>query len=268
MCDGACAKKCLIFLNILFFIAGAGVLGIGLWMKIDPMIVNYLHVVNINASDPLIDYAALVFIVVGAAAFVISLIGCCGAMRNSQGLLFVYIVLLLVLIGGEVVGAVLALIYRGEVQETLNESMEAQIKNDYDTGTAPFDAWNYLQVKLECCGANNYTDFKDSYWWNNTRTITNGTQEYVPMQCCKLSGGDYLNPHVADFHKCQEDARDHFHESEVLNTKGCHNELQDWFQQHSLIMMVIGFAVGAVQLLGVICACNLRKSLRTGKYTA
>lgn len=269
MCDGDCSKRCLIFLNVLFFLAGAGVLGIGLWMKIDPMIVNYLQVVNINASDPLIDYAALVFIVVGAAAFVIALIGCCGAMRNSQGLLFVYIVLLLVLILGEVVGAVLALVYRGEVESTLLESMQIQVKEDY-TGpeSAGTDAWNYLQVKLECCGANNYTDFTNSYWWNNTRQIVNGTQEYVPMQCCQLSGGDYLNPHVSDFQQCQQDARDHYADSDVLNTKGCHEGLQDWFQQHSLIMMIIGFAVGAVQLLGIVCACNLRKSLRSGKYTA
>jgi len=254
---------------VLFFLAGAGLLGIGLWMKLDPMIVNYLHVVNINASDPLIDYAALVFIVVGAAAFVIALIGCCGAIRNSQGLLFVYIALLCVLIAGELVGAVLALIYRGEVEKTLLESMEAQVKNDYHPGEeGPFDAWNYLQVKLECCGANNYTDFKNSYWWNNTRTIKNGTQEYVPMQCCKLSGGDYQSPQVGNFKKCQEDARDHYEDSDNLYTDGCYENLQSWFQQHSLIFMIIGFAVAGVQILGIICACSLRRNLRSGKYTA
>ena len=58
-------------------------------MKMCPVIASYLHVVNIDATDPLIDYAAIVFIVVGAAAFIISLIGCCGAIKANQGLLFV-----------------------------------------------------------------------------------------------------------------------------------------------------------------------------------
>ena len=64
-------------------------LGFGLWMKLCPTITQYLLVVNIEATDPLLDYAALVFIVVGAAAVVISLIGCCGALKANQALLFV-----------------------------------------------------------------------------------------------------------------------------------------------------------------------------------
>ena len=31
--------------------------------------------------------------------------------------------------------------------------------------------------------------------------------------------------------------------------QGCHDALQAWFQQHSLIMMIIGFAIGAVQVI-------------------
>ena len=71
-----------------FQLAGGGVLAIGIWMKIDKTIVNYLHVVNIHESDPLIDHAGLIFIVVGVLVFVVGFVGCCGAIRNSQGMLF------------------------------------------------------------------------------------------------------------------------------------------------------------------------------------
>ena len=54
----------------------------------------------------------------------------------------------MVLIAGELVGAILALLYRSEVEETLRTNMETQVKNDYVQDTAPFDAWNYLQVKV------------------------------------------------------------------------------------------------------------------------
>ncbi len=63
-------------------------LAIGLWMKIDSTIVHYLHVVNIHQSDPLIDHAGVIFIVVGALVFVVGFLGCFGALRGSQSLLF------------------------------------------------------------------------------------------------------------------------------------------------------------------------------------
>lgn len=267
MCDGPCAKKFLIVLNFLFFLGGAFMLGFGLWMKLDPLITQYLLVVNIQASDPLLDYAALVFIVVGAAAVVISLIGCCGAVKANQALLFVYILLLLVLILGEFVGAVLALVYRGKVESALLGAMEEQVKEDYYNGTAQYDAWNYLQTSLKCCGGNNFTDYKDSVWFRNESLVINNTKEIVPQQCCaQMEGAGPSDPMPLDFQKCQEAARDGVFDSEFLNADGCHESVQAWFQQHSLIMMIIGFAIGAVQILGIVCACSLRRSLRDGKY--
>ena len=45
-------------------------------------------------------------------------------------------------------GAILALLYRSEVQETLKDNMESQVKNDYIVNDPAYDAWNYLQVKV------------------------------------------------------------------------------------------------------------------------
>jgi len=70
-------------------VTGLGVLGIGIWMKIDPTIVNFLHVVNIDQSDALIDHAAMLFIIVGGLVCVVGFVGCVGAIRRSQLLLFV-----------------------------------------------------------------------------------------------------------------------------------------------------------------------------------
>ena len=71
--------------------AGGGVLAIGIWMRVDETIVNYLHVVNIHEADPLIDHAGLIFIAVGGLVFIVGFLGCCGAIRNSQSLLFLVI---------------------------------------------------------------------------------------------------------------------------------------------------------------------------------
>lgn len=262
MCDAPCSKKILIFLNIIFFLAGAGLLGIGLWMRLDPMLVNYLHVVNIDQTDPLIDYAGTVFMAVGGAAFIISVIGCCGAIREHQGFLFIYIILLLLLIVGEIVGAVLALVYRSKIEGALMDSMEKQVREDYTSGNVTYTPWNYLQFELKCCGANNYTDYIGSYWWNNDRKPQNETEQFVPDQCCVASQGEYDKPIIKDWKQCQNDAKAKVSQSEALYTGGCYQGLEDWFMQHSLIMMLLGFAIGAIQILGLITACGLRNALK------
>ena len=52
------------------------------------------------------------------------------------------------LILGEFLGAVLALVYRGKVEAALLGAMEEQITEDYYNGTADYDAWNYLQTSV------------------------------------------------------------------------------------------------------------------------
>ena len=69
-------------------LAGGGLLGIGIWMKVDETIVNYLKVVNVDQSDPLIEHASTLFIVVGAYVFIVGFLGCCGALRKNQAMLF------------------------------------------------------------------------------------------------------------------------------------------------------------------------------------
>lgn len=69
-------------------LGGAFLLGVGIWVKVDPEMLNYLHTVNVSASDPLLQYAAWVLMICGAVSFIVGIVGCCGAMREHQGLLF------------------------------------------------------------------------------------------------------------------------------------------------------------------------------------
>ena len=78
---------------------GAALLGFGIWMKVDPTLVNYLLVVNIRGTDPLLAHAALVFMVVGGVVFITGFCGCIGALREHQGLIFIVRVLSLTLMG-------------------------------------------------------------------------------------------------------------------------------------------------------------------------
>ena len=56
-----------------------------------------------------------------------------------------------------------------KVEGHLEEKMQEQLMSDYgDHKPATRDAWNFLQVRLSCCGAKNYTDYINSSWANHT----------------------------------------------------------------------------------------------------
>ena len=48
----------------------------------------FLQIVNIEASDGLLDHASTIFIIVGAFVFVVGFLGCCGALKKHPGMLF------------------------------------------------------------------------------------------------------------------------------------------------------------------------------------
>ena len=71
-------------------LGGGLVLGCGVWIMLDPMIVDYRDLVHVDDADPLVSIAAWLFIIIGSVAFVVGFLGCCGARQEQQTfLLFV-----------------------------------------------------------------------------------------------------------------------------------------------------------------------------------
>jgi hypothetical protein len=69
-------------------VGGAVLVGVAVWMCMDPTIVNYLHVIEIQDNDNLLTLASYVLLAAGALSFIVGLLGCLGAIREHQGLLF------------------------------------------------------------------------------------------------------------------------------------------------------------------------------------
>ncbi|KAI0208346.1 CD82 antigen [Lamellibrachia satsuma] len=259
MCTAGIAKKLLILFNVVFWLGGVALLGIGIWMRVDPTIVHYLNVVNIPQASPLLNYAGTIFIIVGAATFIIALIGLFGAIREHQGLLFIYAALVLVIMLTEVIAAVIALIYRVQMANVMMRSMKGQVMYKYRTNTTTMAAWDYLQNSMHCCGAINYTDYFNSVWYNGTsRKTTNGTEQQVPSSCCVKTD----ETHYLSWTGCQNDAKNQVQGSKLVKGRGCFPYLMMWFHHHSVIIVGLGFGVALIQLLGFVAACCLRSALK------
>ncbi len=60
-------------------------LGVGLWMFLDPSIVKQINVVSVlDNQGNFIKYASYVMMGVGAFVFIVGFLGCCGALTQKM----------------------------------------------------------------------------------------------------------------------------------------------------------------------------------------
>lgn len=72
-------------INILFFLAGAAVLGVGIWIRVDKSLENFRGPdTGLEDFRNALNTSAYVLIAFGAFTFLVGFCGCCGAMKNNK----------------------------------------------------------------------------------------------------------------------------------------------------------------------------------------
>lgn len=165
--------------NGCIFLAGACLLGLGIWLKVDEgSLVELLGNVA-EAPDSLARLASVSYLLIalGAVLLVIGFLGCCGAVRESRCMLMTFFIILLIIFLAEVAAAVLIFVYRSEAEDILRGLEDEIVKNLEETyssnDTVP--AWDNMMNDIKCCGFNKYTDFG------------NKTGQSYPPACCNAS---------------------------------------------------------------------------------
>lgn len=257
MCSGNLPRVFLIIFNTIFVLSGIGLLGMGVWMKLDNTLTKYLDAVNVGQAAPLLGQISLILIIIGGVVLLVSLIGCCGAIKKSQPLLFLYAACLIVIMLAEAAVAVLAIVYKKKINDHLHDDMIREVQKEYGRVNDTTTAYDFLQDQLKCCGVYNYKDYKNSTWFGGP-----GTQ-MVPYSCCSNYGED----RVADEYKeCLNEAETG-NPSKYLNKQGCEEALKKWYHDHSIKLMIIGFCIAAIQIFGLVAACILRTTYKRMSYS-
>lgn len=232
MCGIKCIKTLLFVFNFIFWLAGAAILGIGIWTEIDPGQFD-AFLGNSGYSLP-----AKILMAAGAFVMVIGFLGCWGAIKESRPLLGMFFACLFLIFAAEAVAGILGFLYRDKVDEEITSRLRDEVTMNYGTKIDSTTNQNIdnLQIRLECCGAFNYTDWKVSEW-----RIINPEKE-VPLSCCKEGANSTI---------CNRPG------TLTINEKGCVEGLKDFVNNHLLILGVIAVSISAIQLLGMIFACCL-----------
>ncbi|KAL8565352.1 hypothetical protein ACOMHN_029047 [Nucella lapillus] len=240
-CGASCARLILIIFNFIFWLSGAAILGVGIWILVDPNLEDKIELVH-TTDQEYFKQAAYLLLAFGAFIFLVGFSGCCGAIRNSKCLLGLYIFFLVVVFAGELAAGILAAIYKDEIKEDINKGLAQSIKDEY---LKVPDSWDNVQKEFKCCGAEEAKDYTNSTWVQ----LTNRTDILIPESCCTTT-----NDVIDDKAKCQAMVSDYY-------TDGCKEKLMRWVDSHSIILIGVGCGIAALQIIGLVLAICLCRNL-------
>ncbi|KAL0993007.1 hypothetical protein UPYG_G00102090 [Umbra pygmaea] len=228
-------KGMMFVFNGIIFLAGAAILGVGIWVKVDNnSLFGFLKNFNIGSLGlSQILNVGYLLIVVGAVLLILGFLGCCGAIKESRCMLMLFFVIVLILFIAEVAGAVIILVFKPLANQVITDiGTEAvkSIKFLYGQNADVTGTWNATMEELKCCGFYNYTDFTGSLFQHNT-TI-------YPWQCC---------PSVSS--SCNS--------TSAAQVPGCYDKFQSLINQSIVGIAAVALGIAALEVCAMVVSMTL-----------
>ncbi|CAH1256925.1 CD53 [Branchiostoma lanceolatum] len=221
-CGLQCIKYLLFAFNLIFWLAGAGMIGVGIYVMVAYGVPDVLSLLSI--SELVLKGGAIGLIVVGSIVFIVGFLGCCGAIKENRCMLGTFFTLLLILFLAEVGVAIYAFVQRGQFFSLIGTAVDTASTVPYGQDLAVKTLVDFTQTYLKCCGMN----------------ATDNWGTPAPDSCA--CAADMTASTI-----CTND---------VYNTP-CKANIIAFLQQQVLIVGGIGIGIGLTQLIGMIFACCL-----------
>jgi len=271
-CGATCAKYFLCLFNFIFFVVGASVCCVGVWLIADQN--HFLETTKLSASlfqldetsknvlqefsEPgVIQQCAYVLVALGTFIFIVSFLGYCGAIKESRVMLTAYALFLIIIFVLQVAAISLAAHYKTQADTHTRTVLKNSIRDYYGNSNnrnAVTIGWDLVMSQMDCCGVNNSSDFQSARLFNQ-QNREEGINRVVPAACCRLEPGLPVGIYRPSDEHCEI-----FPTSiNSFKDKGCLNKFT--YVVRNNLNLVIGTIVGvaALQLLGIIfafCVCK------------
>lgn len=145
-----CIKYLLFIFNFIFWLAGTGVLAIGLWLRFDERTKGLFS----SEDSPSVFFTGVyILIVAGAVMMVVGFLGCCGAIRESSCMLGLFFVFLLIIFAAEVAAGIWGLSNQDKIVTEVQQFYTQTFNNYKDTKQEALkETLRLIQFGLKCCG--------------------------------------------------------------------------------------------------------------------
>lgn len=142
MAVNRCVKYLLFFFNLLFWICGCVILGVGIYLKVT-------NNGNSITEQYLPSYDLM--IAIGVIIMVLGFLGCCGAYKESRVLLILFFVFLLLIFILLLAAGISAALGENKVKEWVEDKLK-KVTPIEDQDADVIKDMERLQRELKCCG--------------------------------------------------------------------------------------------------------------------
>ncbi|XP_060667039.1 tetraspanin-6 [Drosophila nasuta] len=238
-----CAKYMLLIVSFMFALTAILLIMVG--TTIQTIFGDFSLFIDGHFSSPPALLIAIGFILIAVAT-----LGAYGAIKESVMLINLYGVALFLVFILEVAAAIAAFVMQSQVREMLMRTMTNAL-SDYEADTNVEAAVDFMQTGLGCCGVVEPDDWREYYSYNKNGSHLEADDVVVPLSCC------------ADLDKTPNDNNDY----NCLEPYeyGCFRKMNFIISQSAMLIATGATTVAFVQLLGVLCAFMLAKTLRRNK---
>ncbi|CAN9510499.1 unnamed protein product [Ophioblennius macclurei] len=246
MCCKGFLKVMMFIFNGIIFLAGAIILALGIWLKVDSSsLLGLLE--NIEGASEIfqVDYISYALITAGAVLLIIGFLGCCGAIMESRCMLLTFFSIVLVIFLVEVAGAVLLLVFNDVVDELLldvEEDVQKDIQTHFGSDSEITDRWNTTMEAFKCCGYRNYTDFTGSPFFESTSRY--------PGRCCNRDSEETCT----------------LSEASASEVDGCFHQLLTLLEENALLVGGVVLGIAALEIAAMVVSmvlyCDIGKRAR------
>ncbi|XP_061894413.1 tetraspanin-33 [Entelurus aequoreus] len=218
-----------------FWVVSAVLIAVGIYAKI----VKEKDVVDTLTVDP-----ALLLIVVGSLMFIITFLGCLGALRNATCLLKTFAAILAAVLLVQLTAGILGYVFTDTVMERTERLMMKTIvryREDRDLE----NAIDFVQKKFQCCGVDNYRDWSKNVYFECSDSNPSLEACGVPFSCCVIPSNQTVLNTMCGLGTQRQDLR---RASRDVFTDGCLPKMAAWIRTN---MKMLAGMTGGLLLLEV-----------------
>lgn len=135
----------------------------------------------------------------------------------------------------------------GGLEPSMLEQLKASVlgKQRFGVGFELSESWDFMQMKLLCCGVRGYKDYLELGGVGSVREDT-----LLPLSCCAMKASS--PPEPDNVKQCQLDAKYGVTNSIFLHTQGCHSPISRWLIRHINKLSAMIFGTICLQALGIL----------------
>ncbi|GAB5578436.1 tetraspanin-15 isoform X2 [Prionailurus iriomotensis] len=252
-------KFSLVIYSTVFWLIGGLILSVGIYAEVERQ--------KYKTLESAFLAPAIILILLGVIMFIVSFIGvlaslrdnlcllqatlCCewekpysnGSKQTPKMLVFMYILGICLII--ELIGGVVALIFRNQTIDFLNDNIRRGIENYYDDLDFK-NIMDFVQKEFKCCGGEDYRD-----WSKNQYHACDAPGPLacgVPYTCCVRNTTEVVNT-MCGYRTID---KERLSVQDVIYVRGCTNAVIIWFMDNYTIMAGLLLGILLPQFLGVL----------------